>query len=91
MAIAADHPEDSRVIAETYGLEFPLLCDPEAETIRAYGAVHADGNPMDGEDIARPATFILDRQGRVVWHYLPDNWRIRPRPEELIAELAKIP
>ena len=50
---------------------------------------HEDGW-IEG-DIARPATFILDRSGHIVWRALTENWRIRPRPDELLAELAKIP
>jgi peroxiredoxin len=91
MAISVDPPEKSREIVEAYDLAFPILSDPGADTIRAYGVVHRDGDPINGTDIARPATFILDREGRVVWSYLPKNWRIRPRPETLLDELSKIP
>ena len=91
IAIAVDPPDKSREIVDAYDLVFPILSDTGAETIRAYGVVHRDGDPIGGGDIARPATFILDREGRVVWSHLPQNWRIRPRPEELLGELAKIP
>ena len=91
IAIAADPPDKSREIVEAYDLEFPILSDIGAETIRTYGVVHEDGDPINGIDIARPATFILDREGRVAWSHLPGNWRIRPRPGELLDELARIP
>jgi peroxiredoxin len=91
MAIAVDPPAKSREIVDAYDLTFPILSDTGAETIRAYGVVHRDGDPINGTDIARPATFILDREGRVVWSYLPQNWRVRPRPAELLDELAQIP
>jgi len=91
MAITVDPPDKSREIVDAYDLVFPILSDTGAETIRAYGVVHRDGDPINGVDIARPATFILDREGRVVWSELPRNWRVRPRPEELLSELAEIP
>ena len=91
MAIAVDPPDKSREIVEAYDLGFPLLSDPGAETIRAYGVVHKKGDPIHDADIARPATFILDREGRVVWRHLPKNWRVRPRPGALLDELAQIP
>ena len=91
MAITVDPPDKSREIAEAYDLNFPILSDVGAETIRAYGVVHRDGDPLSGEDIARPATFVLDREGRVVSSHLPRNWRIRPRPDRLLDELSKIP
>jgi len=91
IAISVDPPDESREIVEAYDLSFPILSDIGAETIRTYGVAHRDGDPMNDTDIARPATFILDREGLVVWSHLPRNWRIRPRPQELLDELAKIP
>ena len=91
MAIAVDPPDRSREIVEAYDLTFPVLSDTETEAIHAFGVVHEMGDPIHKTDIARPATFILDREGRVVWFHLPENWRIRPRPEELLDELARIP
>ena len=91
LAITVDPPEKSREIVDAYDLNFPILSDSGADTIRAYGVVHRDGDPINGGDIARPATFILDREGRVVWSQLPSNWRIRPRPEALLDELSKLP
>ena len=75
----------AREAADYHGFEFPLLSDPSLETIGAYGLLHADGG-LEG-DIARPAIFIVDRDGRVVWRHLTDDWRVRPRPEELLSAL----
>jgi peroxiredoxin len=91
MAISVDAPEDSRKIVEAYDLSYPVLSDTDASVIRAFGVEHPRGNPIDDSDIARPATIIIDREGRVVWRHLPDNWRIRPRPAELLDVLESIP
>jgi hypothetical protein len=42
----------------------------------------------EGRDIARPATFICDR-GVVVWRDLTDNWRVRPRPRDILDALGR--
>lgn len=89
LAISVDPPEDSRPIVESYGLTFPLLSDPDLRVIDAYGLRHPDGG-LDG-DIARPAVFVLDREGRIAWRDLTDNWRVRVRPERLLDELRAIP
>jgi len=89
LAVSVDAPEQSAEIVEAYGLEFPVLSDPQAGVIRQYGILHPDGG-LDG-DIARPAVFIIDRDGRVVWRELTDNWRIRVRPGRILEELRKIP
>jgi len=70
-------------------VDFPLLSDPGAEVIRRFGLLHASGGP--GGDIARPAVFVLDREGRVAWRDLTDNWRVRVRPTRILEELGRVP
>ena len=89
LAISVDAPEHSREIVKAYALEFPLLSDPRAEVIATYGVEHPDGG-LDGT-IARPATCLLDREGRVVWCDLTENWRVRVRPAELVRRLEALP
>jgi peroxiredoxin Q/BCP len=89
LAVSVDAPEQSREIVEAYGLDFPVLSDPDAEVVRAYGVLHADGG-LEG-DIARPATFVIDREGRVVWRDLTDNWRVRVRPGEIVERVRAVP
>jgi len=89
LAISVDPPEESRRIVEAYGLDFRLLSDPDLRVIDQFGVRHADGG-LDG-DIARPAVFILDREGRVVWRDFTANWRVRVRPGRILEQLAVIP
>ncbi len=90
LAVSVDPPATTLDKLSSVGLEFPLLADPDLEAIDAYGLRHSAGS-MYGTDIARPATFLIDRQGRIVWRELTDNWRIRLRPERLLEQLAKAP
>ena len=85
-----DPPERSAEITRAYGLGFALLSDPGADTIDAYGVRHR-GAGLDGEAIARPATFVIDRRGQVVWRDLTDNWRVRVRPDRIVERLREIP
>ena len=89
LAVSVDPPERSREIAAAYGISYRLLSDPALAAIDAYGVRHAGGG-MDG-DIARPATFILDREGRVVWRDLTENWRVRARPGTIVEQLRRLP
>lgn len=90
-AISVDTPGQSLELARAQGITFPLLSDPEGQALEAFGVRHTEGNPIDHKDIARPATFVADREGRIVWRDMTSNWRIRPRPETLLAELERIP
>jgi peroxiredoxin len=81
-----DPPEESAQLVEGLGLDFPILSDPSAEAITAWGVVHADGMPGGGA-IARPATFLVEADGVISWRSLTDNWRVRVRPEHVLEAL----
>jgi peroxiredoxin len=81
-----DSGEDAARVVEKLGLDFPVLSDPDAAAIRAFGVLHSAGG-MGGVDIARPATFLIGPDGTVRWRQLTDNWRIRVRPEHVLGAL----
>lgn len=86
IAISSEIVDHAREAAEAYAIEFPLLADTELEVIDAYGLRHEEGGIYG--DIARPATLVVDRDGNIVWRDLTDNWRARPRVEDVIEILA---
>ena len=87
VAISVDTPEVSRDLCQKAGYTFTFLSDPKAEAIRRYDLVHA-GAGENGQDIARPAEFLLDSSGTVRWVNLTENLWVRARPEQII-EVAK--
>ena len=88
LAVSVDPVDKNREIADAYRLRYPLLSDSDFAAIDAYDVRHPGGG-MEG-DIARPATFIIDRSGIIVWRDLTENWRIRVNPERLLTELRSI-
>ena len=88
MAISVDAPDVSRDLAQKAGYTFPLLSDQSAEVIRRYDLVHA-GAGETGNDIARPAEFLLDSSGTVRWVNLTENYWVRARPEQVL-EVSKL-
>ena len=87
VAISVDTPEVSRDLCQKAGYTFTFLSDPKVETIRRYDLVHA-GQGINGQDIARPAEFLLDQSGTVRWVNLTENLWVRARTEQMI-EAAK--
>ncbi len=83
VAISVDSPEDSRKLSEQAGYTFPFLSDPKAEVIRRYDLVHS-GAGFEGQDVARPAEFLLDATGMVRWINLTENYWVRARPEQIL-------
>jgi peroxiredoxin len=49
-------------------ISFPFLLDEDRSVTKAYGVYHRLGR--DAFNIARPATFVIDRQGLVPWMYV---------------------
>ena len=87
VAISVDSPEVSLDLCQRAGYTFPFLSDPKAEAIRRYDLLHP-GSGINGQDIARPAEFLLDAGGTVRWVNLTENYLVRARPEQIL-EAAK--
>jgi peroxiredoxin Q/BCP len=67
-------------------LPFPMLADEERAVSRAWG-VYVPIN-FESFRIARPATFLVDGTGVVRWMHVGSNQFDRPRPEEVLRQLA---
>ena len=68
---------------------FTFLSDPKAEVIRRYDLLHA-GAGVNGQDIARPAEFLVDSSGVIRWTNLTDDYRVRARPDQLIEQAGEL-
>ena len=89
MAISVDAPNVSADLRRRAGLTFTFLSDPKAEVIRRYDLLHARGGP-DGQDIARPAEFLVDRPGVVRWENFTEDVRVRARADQMLAAARSI-
>lgn len=87
VAISVDTPALSRDLCQKAGYTFTFLSDPKADVIRRYDLLHAAAG-INGQDIARPAEFLVDSSGTVRWVNLTENYWVRARPEQII-EVAK--
>lgn len=86
LAISVDPVERNAEVAERYAPGLRVLSDEELAAIDAFGLRHVGGG-LEG-DIARPATYILAPDGSVVWRDLTENWRVRPRPDQLLEVIS---
>ena len=86
VAISVDSPAESQKLCRSRGYTFPFLSDPKAETIRQYGVLQPKGGE-DGQDIARPAEFLVDASRTVRWVNLTEDLRVRARPETILAAI----
>lgn len=88
MAISVDAPDVSAELCRKAGYTYTFLSDPNAEVIRRYDLLHP-GAGVNGQDIARPAEFLLDSSGLVRWVNLTEDFRVRATPEEML-KAAKV-
>lgn len=88
IAVSPNSPEENRGVKDRLGLDFPILSDADLKLAKALGVVHEKGG-LQGEDIPRPAVFIVDK-GTIRWRAITENWRVRVRGETLLDALEKL-
>jgi peroxiredoxin len=89
VAISVDSSETSRELCRRAGYTFTFLADPKAEVIRRYDLLHP-GAGVSGQDIARPAEFLLDSSGVIRWVNLTEDYRVRARPEQIVEQAKRL-
>lgn len=72
------------------GAEFDFYSDPEGQLIELLDIRHPGGNPMDGTDLPQSSSFIIDANGTVLWSHLAPNYRVRPRPDAILAAFDQL-
>jgi peroxiredoxin len=74
-----------RTYIEETGLPFDVLIDERRDVLRAYGVWHRLG--LDAWNIARPAVFLIDTDGRIRYSFVAEHQREFPTQEEILAAL----
>lgn len=93
--ISPQSHEKSRKHAQRLGMDYDFLVDVNNEAAKILGILHTDGLPKGFEvlgfdkDVPKPTTFVLNEGGKVVYADLTENYRVRPRPEDIFAALRK--
>jgi peroxiredoxin Q/BCP len=87
VGISYDSPEKLKKFCDQAKITFPLLSDPESQTIDAY---HIRNEAAKGKAVGvpNPGTFILDREGVIRAKLFLEGYRDRHTMEALI-EAAK--
>jgi peroxiredoxin len=84
LAVVVDPVEENAKVVRDVGLDYHVLSDPTLTAIDAYGLRHDQpGQPP----IARPASFLIDAGGVIRWRDVTDNFRLRPKPDTILAAI----
>lgn len=71
-------------------LPFPLLSDPEHKTIDAYGLVDTAYEGQEIYGIPHPTILILDKNRKVRWISISQDYKKRPTNIEIRAQLDSL-
>ena len=83
MGVLAQNREAVRRYVEETGLPFDILIDERRDVARAFGVWHRLG--IDAWNIARPAVFLVEQDGRISYSFVSDNQRQYPSQKEILA------
>ena len=90
LAISVDSHEESRALMKARGYTFSFLADPDTRgAIAGYGVIHKSGGE-NGNDIARPAEFLVDPNGTIRWENLTENLLARLRPQQALRVIDEL-
>ncbi len=88
LAIAGQWPRELRGYADKNGITFPLLVDKTREVIKSYGVYH--WLSLEAYNIARPATFVIDKAGVIRYMYIGSHQFDLVPQEEILQRLKEI-
>ena len=84
LAVSVDDLSSAARVVDFLGVEFEILSDAGAETIRDYGIY------IERTMLPAPSTFIVDKMGNIRWQFIGNDLRDRPANEEIIAQLRAL-
>jgi peroxiredoxin len=87
--ISSDSEEVTRRHARKMSFTFTCLADPRCEVIERYGVLHRAGGPK-GASIARPAEFLVDKDGTIQWVNFTRSVAVRARPEQVLTAFDQL-
>ena len=80
--ISVDSAQKNREFAESLGLDYPLLSDPEKQVAKAYGVL------MPFVGLARRWTFYIGKDGKIL--HVDRDIGVKTAGADLAARLAEL-
>ena len=84
----AQRSEKVKRYIEDTGLSFNILVDDTRDVIKAYGVWHRVG--IDAWNIARPALFVIDRQGTIRYAFVGRHQNEFPSQDEISTAISSL-
>lgn len=88
MAVVAQRSDAVRAYVEDNGLPFNILIDESREVSKRYGVWQRIG--LASWNLARPALFLIDKEGRVRFSFVADSQDEFPSHDEIQRQIDGI-
>jgi peroxiredoxin len=91
--ISPQSHQKSKRHAEKVGMDYDFLVDVDNRAAKTLNILHEYGVPKGFEvlgydtDVPKPTTFVLNEKGKVIFADLTTNYRMRTKPEDILAAL----
>ncbi len=89
VAVGAERAEDLVELQQDLGPAVRLLGDPGLTAAAAYGLLHPHGG-LGASDTARPATFVIGRDGRLAYAHAAVSVLDRPDAAASLDQWASV-
>ncbi len=86
LSVTIEVPESNKRMRKATGVHFEILSDEAGKLIDHFGMRHVKGK-RGQSDLAQSSSFLLDHSGRVLWQRIAENYRVRPKPEEILRAI----
>jgi peroxiredoxin len=95
LGVAPDPADKLRVMLEKMEAKAPgpanlaLLSDPDHAVIGRYGLLNEQAVAANKRYIPHPTTYVINKDGKVVWKFTEVNYKVRPTNEMILEALRK--
>jgi len=88
VTVVAQSSDVVRRYVEERGLPFNILIDESRDVLKAYGVWHRLG--LDAWNIARPALFLIDREGTIQYSFVGERQDEFPTHEDILVQIGRL-
>jgi len=87
VSIATDRARPLKRLADKENYKFSIIADEQAKISKEYNVY---GKPIDYDtiksELAIPSTYLIDRNGKIVWRYIGTKTD-RPKIQEILEAI----
>ncbi len=81
--------KSARNMKKKVRVRYEIVYDDALKMAKNMDLLHKGAMPIKKTDLAQPATFLFNSNGKVIWSYISTNYRIRPKTQDILVAAKK--